>query len=321
MKNYTVYLGSSAGRNMEDSIKHVKSEADFLYGKGYWDTEDKKQLLDSLDRIKNARGNVPFCMETIGHYYIAQSSLDLLLHNNLIEFKKHSYIGGKLKLLGEYELPWAYTGINVNHFFSMIMSDSPDLINYLITHRAEICAIDKPYNRKDPRFFFNANTLLALSGDWDKLKPRALEFLDDPKKEKYSAKRYLYDQEFYVALCEKDTIGMETALKKLLEPKQAKRSAYDSNLWFDFYLQPQVLLYGKIAAIHGFDLDIDSPISPKELIEYKPLEKYEDPYDFMKEFDYNQPQQVWIEMWEKRMQEAKEREEKKKKWWLPWFLK
>ncbi|OAQ15385.1 hypothetical protein F480_02270 [Bibersteinia trehalosi Y31] len=318
MFNY-VYLGSSSNRNMEDSIQHVKDNAEYLLGKGFY--EEDIGIKKTLDVISSANGNVLYRMDILGGFYIAQSSLDLLLNNNTMEFKKNSYIGGKLELLGKYELPWAYTGINVNHFFSMIMSDSPDLINYLITHRAEICDIDRPYNRKDPRFFFNANTLLALAGDWDKLKPRALEFLDDPKKEKYSAKRYLYDQEFYVALCEKDTIGMETALKKLLEPKQAKRSAYDSNLWFDFYLQPQVLLYGKIAAIHGFDLDIDSPIAPKELIEYKPLEKYEDPYDFMKEFDYNQPQQVWIEMWEKRMKEAEEREAKKKKWWLPWFLK
>ena len=38
----------------------------------------------------------------------------------------------------------------------------------------------------------------------------------------------------------------------------------------------------KIAAIHGFDLGIDSPIAPKELIDINPLAEYKIPYDFMK---------------------------------------
>lgn len=56
-------------------------------------------------------------------------------------------------------------------------------------------------------------------------------------------------------------------------------------------------MYGKIASIHGYDLEIDHELAPKELIKYDPLpdEEYEDPYDFMKEFDYNAPQSEWIE--------------------------
>ena len=37
-------------------------------------------------------------------------------------------------------------------------------------------------NETDIRPFFNANTLLALSGDWQLLKERALTFLNDEKK-------------------------------------------------------------------------------------------------------------------------------------------
>ena len=111
---------------------------------------------------------------------------------------------------------------------------------------------------------------------------------------------------------------MEAALNKLLEPKMAKKAVYACNVWFDFYLQVQVVLYGKIASIHGFDLNIDSPIAPKELIKYDPLPHYEDPYDFMKEFDYNRPQQEWIDMWQERMRIATEKA-KKKKGFFSWF--
>ena len=41
----------------------------------------------------------------------------------------------------------------------------------------------------------------------------------------------------------------------------------------------------KIALYHGIDLEIDHEVAPKELIDNTPLESYEDPYDFMKDFD------------------------------------
>ena len=54
-----------------------------------------------------------------------------------------------------------------------------------------------------------------------------------------------------MALADKNIKGMQEALDKLLELKLAKRAAKGTLLHFDFYLQPQVLMYAKIAAIHG----------------------------------------------------------------------
>ena len=75
--------------------------------------------------------------------------------------------------------------------------------------------------------------------------------LNDEKKARSDLKR-IPDHEFYVALADKNIKGMKEALDKLLELKLAKRAAKDTLLHFDFYLQPQVLMYAKIAAIHGF---------------------------------------------------------------------
>ena len=102
--------------------------------------------------------------------------------------------------------------------------------------------------------------------------------LNDEKKARSDLKR-IPDHEFYVALADKNIKGMQEALDKLLELKLAKRAAKGTLLHFDFYLQPQVLMYAKIAAIHGFDLGIDSPIAPKELIDINPLVEYKIPYD------------------------------------------
>ena len=113
---------------------------------------------------------------------------------------------------------------------------------------------------------------------------------------------------------------MKEALGKLLELKFAKRAAKGTLLHIDFYLQPQVLMYAKIAAIHGFHLGIDSPIAPKELIDINPLAEYKIPYDFMKSFDFDAPHQVWVNYVKQRMEEAKQKKvENKKGFWASLF--
>ena len=123
-----------------------------------------------------------------------------------------------------------------------------------------------------------------------------------------------------MALADKNIKGMQEALDKLLELKFAKRATKDTILHFDFYLQPQVLMYAKIAAIHGFDLGIDSPMAPKELIDINPLAEYKIPYDFMKLFDFDAPHQVWVNYVKQRMEEAKQKKvENKKGFWASLF--
>lgn len=312
---YKVYLGSEAGRDYQESVDHVMGRANYLLSNHQYYIDDIKQLLEI---IHTSDGNPLYCMKSLGTYYEAKASSDLLLHADINAFKQDAYVAAKLQIMGKEEIYWAYNGYNTDNFFAAIMSDNLDLINYLINHRDKIVEINEPYDRKDTRSFFNKNTLLALAGDWTALKERSLFFLEDNNKDKRDIIR-IPDHEFYIALCDKDVKAMQVALTKLLEPKLAKKAAYDANTWFDFYLQIQVLLYAKIAAIHGYDLDINSPIAPKELIEFKPLSNYSEPYDFMTEFDYKQPQQDWINMWQKRMTVASEK--KKKKGLFSWLNK
>ncbi|WP_044470363.1 immunity 49 family protein [Mannheimia massilioguelmaensis] len=312
--NYTIYLGSSGKRSYQESVEHVQGRAEYIWGRGYADEEVGVNAF--LNKIYSGQGNVLFCMGRIGVYYEAKASFDLLLHSDIIAFKQDAYIGAKLRILSSEEpLSWI-SGYNTSCLFLPIMSDNPDLIHFLINSRNHFLG---EYKRKDTYSFFLKNTLLALAGDWSELKIRAETFLNEPNKQKSDEKR-IPDHEFYIALCNKDIEGMKIALEKLLEPKLAKNAVYDNNVWFDFYLQMQVLMYAKIAAIHGFDLEIDSPIAPKELIEYKPLKKYEDPYDFMRDFDYSQPLENWISFWKQKADNAKHLENQKGKGFLSRFF-
>ena len=60
----------------------------------------------------------------------------------------------------------------------------------------KLSIFQSPINELIRDLFFNANTLLALSGDWQLLKERALTFLNDEKKARSDLKR-IPDHEFY----------------------------------------------------------------------------------------------------------------------------
>ena len=312
MEKYQVFLGSDIAKTYSDAKKFTWERVNSFSDNSYLVLFQRIKLIDEF------RGDVFFSIGLLDDYHRALAS-KYLLENDISGFKENASIAGFLGILSEYDFQWAYNGINTNFFFMSLLSDNQKLIDYLIKHRDEIVDISVPYKRTDTRPFFNANTLLALSGDWQLLKERALTFLNDEKKARSDLKR-IPDHEFYVALADKNIKGMQEALDKLLELKLAKRAAKDTLLHFDFYLQPQVLMYAKIAAIHGFDLGIDSPIAPKELIDINPLAEYKIPYDFMKSFDFDAPHQVWVNYVKQRMEEAKQKKvENKKGFWASLF--
>ena len=314
MEKYKVFLGSDIAKTYSDAKKFTLERVNSFSDNSYLVLFQRIKLIDEF------RGDVFFSIGLLDDYHRALAS-KYLLENDISGFKENASIAGFLGILSEYDSQWAYNGINTNFFFMSLLSDNQKLIDYLIKHRDEIVDISVPYKRTDTRPFFNANTLLALSGDWQLLKERALTFLNDEKKARGDLKR-IPDHEFYVALADKNINGMQVALDKLLELKLAKRAAKDTLLHFDFYLQPQVLMYAKIAAIHGFDLGIDSPIAPKELIDINPLAEYKIPYDFMKSFDFDVLHQVWINYVKQRMEEAKQKKvENKKGFWASLFCR
>ena len=312
MEKYKVFLGSDIAKTYSDAKKFTWERVNSFSDNSYLVLFQRIKLIDEF------RGDVFFSIGLLDDYHRALAS-KCLLENNISGFKENASIAGFLGTLSEYDFQWAYNGINTNFFFMSLLSDNQKLIDYLIKHRDEIVDISVPYKRTDTRPFFNANTLLSLSGDWQLLKERALTFLNDEKKARSDLKR-IPDHEFYVALADKNIKGMQEALNKLLELKFAKRAAKDTLLHIDFYLQPQVLMYAKIAAIHGFDLGIDSPIAPKELIDINPLAEYKIPYEFMKSFDFDAPHQVWVNYVKQSMEEAKQKKvENKKGFWASLF--
>ena len=245
---------------------------------------------DELKYIENKKGDQFACMWTLSNYYNKFSSINLLIEKNIKEHRLNCYIGGKLQILGCDRDSRLFT--QTSQMFEMLMSNNPDFITFFKNNMDMIMPDDYDseknkygYLKNDYGSFFLIRVILhAIRGDFEEVKKRCGAYLEKPLKDSY----YKYGElhyEFLSALADKDIDGMKKAINGMMEQKVARKFSNDNNPNYEFYLHVYVIIYAKIALYHGIDLEIDHEVTPKELIDNTPLESYEDPYDFMKDFD------------------------------------
>ena len=253
----------------------------------YLDEEAEKRR---LEYISNKKGDQFACMWTLSNYYNKFSSINLLIEKNIKKHRLNCHIGGKLLILGCIRSNRLFT--QASQMFEMFMSNNPDFITFFKNNIDMIMPDDYDseknkygYLKNDYGTFFLIRVILhAIRGDFEEVKKRCTAYLEKPLKDSY----YKYGElhyEFLSALADKDIDGMKKAINGMMEQKVARKFSNDNNPNYEFYLHVYVIIYAKIALYHGIDLEIDNEVAPKELIEITPLEKYEDPYDFMKDFD------------------------------------
>lgn len=122
--------------------------------------------------------------------------------------------------------------------------------------------------------FFMVNDEKGVERNLNIIETKTLKSL--PKKEEGLKDDY----EFYKALYVGDKAKMEEVLNKLVSPKIHKKR--NDNPILNQYISLPALGYAKLAWRKGIEVEVNSPLVPKELLPIQPLEKYEIPYDFLK---------------------------------------
>lgn len=243
-----------------------------------------------IDYIKNKKGNQLSCMRTLSSEYKVLASKNLLIENNLNSFRLNCHISEKLKILGTSKESRLYKASY--SLFGLIMSNNKEWISFLKNNLNYTTSND--FNSKENTYikskylhrnsFLSKTTILALLGDFEEVEKRSKKYLEEPLTKSYYVYTK-YDFMFFEALVNKNTEKMKRAIHKLLEPKIAKKILFDTDINYSFYLNIYVLMYSKIALLHGFDLGINDKTAPKNLIDNTSLQSYEEPYDFMKKID------------------------------------
>ena len=293
-------------KKFDEKFKHVLGIIE--YSQDRLEREKRR-----LNLITNKEGDPLSCITMLGHDFHQMASVNLLVDKDIEKFRQNMYLSTKLSLLGSdtrsYLIP------HVEDFFSALMSNNQDILEFFKKYN-DILAYEREknfYKKSYSGSFLSRTVLLALKGEWEDVILRANTYLANPSKDR-SFKYYYLEFEFLKALAEKNIEKMKESINTMLDLKVAKKMVYNMDLYFDFYLQIYVLIYAKIALYHGIDLEVDSDIAPKELIDMTPAKEYPEPYEFMKKFDLKtitpEEWKAWIYEYHPEPEKLKENEEK-----------
>lgn len=123
--------------------------------------------------------------------------------------------------------------------------------------------------------FFMANDIQGIERNLN-----IIETLTLPKLSK-NQQELKIDYEFYKALLLKDKSKCEELLEQLVSSKTHKKR--NDNAILNKYVSQPALGYAKLAWRLGLEVDVNSPLIPKEILPIVPLDNYEIPYDFLKD--------------------------------------
>lgn len=245
--------------------------------------EGKKRLTERIINrpasiTKSIFLNLWFCEESF-----AINSL-----NEMELIKAKQYFNNCL-LLDVYRINYyndRFFDYGLNHIGNAILSDNEPLIQqysklrYERGENAEL-SMDEMILQGESAIwcntvqFFMANDLHGIERNLNIIETLTLPKL--PKNEQ----ELKTDYEFYKALLVKDKSKCEELLEQLTSPKIHKNR--NDNAILNKYVSQPALGYAKLAWRQGLEVEVNTPLIPKEILPIEPLYNYEIPYDFLKD--------------------------------------
>ncbi|MET3495130.1 Imm49 family immunity protein [Variovorax boronicumulans] len=243
-----------------------------------WEENDRPEVM-----IATGRGSRDGCIQALESLHRARAIVAWFGNGRLDAFKQESYVASKLMYIRQKE--GNELGVmREQEYFHCLMSDCLPLIDRFMSLEPLSDYTWKRVRNPQEHVFRHYQMTLALRGDWTELARRAQEQLDaEPK----GLKRFMVDQRFYLALARGDKPGMETALAELTSSKVAKVRNDQLEFGFThFFIGTHATMYAKIAWRAGYEVNVETPLIPKEWLPVEPPSRYEDPYPFMQAYDF-----------------------------------
>ncbi|MFK3799585.1 Imm49 family immunity protein [Pseudomonas sp. NPDC088444] len=162
-------------------------------------------------------------------------------------------------------------------FLKILVSDNDELTKWFCNF-SEIRDAKRIESVTTPDFTAY-QIILSVKGDFESVISRCERLESNPPKG--DAKRYLIDNYFFKSLAEGNKAGMEEVIADLVSSKMIKARAAHEGGYSLGLISTFAVLYSKIAARHGFKLDVQSPYIPAAWIPISPLAVYRPEYDFL----------------------------------------
>lgn len=276
------YLPDYEG-HLSHLLGHSSDERIERFIKGYHNLKhDPKRVHNPLALLRNC--------------FLAKSLAEWIQTGDLNEVKRIVFAADKCdRMSSQYRV--GSDGIGLDRAYAALLSDNPESLHW---RKWDMLPVMRQSKGRAPEFmqpqsgtYYAFNCHLAMMGEFEWLKERSetvLKLLEDGQIKLHQGKSYKFDHQYFVALADGDRAGMEANINELLKG----RTAYTRNNEDGFGYQCKVVsgcgfMLTKIAYIHGYELNIDSPWVPKEWLPVKPLDHYETGIDFIDEFDMFTP--------------------------------
>lgn len=241
------------------------------------------------DNIATEKVQVDLLIESVDTWHI-KSHINILylmqdnfaLYNLLIRgdsgrAKQNFYLKGRIAEVLINKFNDYLFDYDFSSSFSVFMSDSPELLSrYAVWSWS---GMQKSIEENKTGAIISNMIQLIIRDDWEGVAKRleTLQKLITKKKNQWLELDYAY----FKALAEKDKKLVEQILNEFLSPKKHKERNRHFPLVGELISTP-AYGYAKLAWIKGLEVDVNSPLVPKELLPIKPLDKYEDSYAFLK---------------------------------------
>ncbi|MGG5224169.1 MULTISPECIES: immunity 49 family protein [Pseudomonas] len=228
--------------------------------------------------IKSGSGDVRSCVNSLSLHALASAMWSWFENSDIQGFKKWLSISGQLRKYS-YGIKTDSLGAlgKQVQLLAPLLSDDHGLVKWFSEENDSAFNLSKAESPKHIDFVVY-QVILAIRGEWDKLKERCEIFLASPPT---SLRKYVPDLEFYSALASGETDKMSEAIEVMVSPKFLSSRADSENGYTDGLISTFAVIYSKIAWMHGFQVNVKSPYVPQEWLPIIPLDNYGLCYDFL----------------------------------------
>ncbi|MFS8116398.1 Imm49 family immunity protein [Rhizobium jaguaris] len=263
---------------MTDEVLSEAAKSRLIHVKGHVDALSLTAR-QALSLIEAGKGSFKGCLYNLGSHAFANAIYSWFSLHDLDAMKDWFFLSASLdKKIYEIEIDRNGAIGKLLQLLHPLLSDNRDLIEWY-AYNPDLYYQDRIENTKTADFFAYQG-VVAIQGDWDRLRDRCARVLADLPKTA-NLKKYIIDHEFFVALADHDVPRMEAAIAAIAEPRTVRARANDESGFTESLISSYAVIYAKIAWFHGFEVKVNSALVPAEWLPVRPLSHYDLRYKFL----------------------------------------
>jgi Immunity protein 49 len=213
--------------------------------------------------------DVRACYGSLSQDHLKVGIYDYFIKEDIKSFKQHLYISSKLKLAAV--AIDSYQQFSSRELFFALLSDNLEVISTMAKLLTEEFKVD--INKPSSQYFYAHMLQLAILGEYDKLQSKIAQMAERGRKIDDRAS-YQEGKDFFSLLIKSNKSELEALINKKANLKS------DDPLIVNF-MSYLACMQAKTCWFRGIEVQINHPLVPMELMPIKPLEHYEDIYDFL----------------------------------------